>query len=186
MRSEDPCHLTLEPCVLRRKATSVWRAASTTSLSGAARRLDRCCKNVFEISGLHRWPGPAWHSGKAFQNGHSVTLASFRSLCMTALSNEKNTMQYLMRLVQVLVGAVLQNGGGHPQDCQDAPAWKRRSMWLGDPLEAHILSILEDGLESLIEAVEERQPMIEVALLAKRPVLQMPARDWDMRISRHE
>ena len=58
-------------------------------------------------------------------------------------------------------------------------------MWLGDPLEAHILSVLEYGLESLIEAVEERQPMIEVALLAKRPVLQMRSRKWDMRISRH-
>lgn len=105
---------------------------------------------------------------------------------MTALSDEKNKMQYLMRLVQVLVGAVLQNGGGHPQDCQDAPAWKRRPMWLGDPLEAHILPVLEDRLEGLIKAVEERQPMIEVALLAKRPVSQMPAREWDMRTSRHE
>lgn len=105
---------------------------------------------------------------------------------MTALSDEKNKMQYLMRLVQVLVGAVLQNGGGHPQDCQDAPAWERRSMWLGDPLEAHILPVHEDRLEGLIKAVEERQPMIEVALLAKRPVSQMPAREWDMRTSRHE
>ena len=122
------------------------------------------------------------------QDGHSrmIILSRWGPFCMTALSNEKNTMHYLMRLVQVLVGAVLQNGGGHPQDCQDAPAWERRSMWLGDPLEAHILSVLDDRLESLIEAVEERQPMIEVALLAKRPVSQMPAREWDMRISRHE
>ncbi len=53
-------------------------------------------------------------------------------------------------------------------------------MWLGNPSEAHILSVLENSLKSLVEAIEEHQPMIEVALLAKRPVSQMPFTEKDL------
>ena len=41
-------------------------------------------------------------------------------------------------------------------------------MRLRHPNKAHVLPILEDGLKSLIEAVEERQPVVEVALSPKR------------------
>ena len=62
-----------------------------------------------------------------------IILSRWGPFCMTALSNEKNTMHYLMRLVQVLVGAVLQNGGGHPQDCQDVPLGKGVPCGSGTP-----------------------------------------------------
>ena len=44
-------------------------------------------------------------------------------------------------------------------------------MWLRRPIKAHILSILKNGLEDLIEAVEERQPVVEVALETRRLLL---------------
>ena len=45
LRSEEPCHRTLEPCVFLRKATRVCSVALTTSLSEAASRLERCCNS---------------------------------------------------------------------------------------------------------------------------------------------
>lgn len=41
-------------------------------------------------------------------------------------------------------------------------------MRLRYPIKAYILPVLKNGLEGLIEAVEERQPVVEVALRPKR------------------
>ena len=53
LRSEEPCHRTLEPCVFLRKATRVCSVALTTSLSEAASRLERCCNS----SAIHKCTG---------------------------------------------------------------------------------------------------------------------------------
>ncbi len=71
----------------------------------------------------------------------------------------------------MLVRAVLQDGGGDPENGQDAPTRKGRCIRLRYPIEAHVLPVLEDGLKGLIEAVEERQPVVEVALRPKRLLL---------------
>ena len=44
-------------------------------------------------------------------------------------------------------------------------------MRLRYPIEAHVLPVFKDGLKCLIEAVEERQPVVEVALRPKRLLL---------------
>ena len=48
LRLAFPCQRTLDTCVFRTKATNACTVAATTSGSGAASRLVRCCPR-------HRW-----------------------------------------------------------------------------------------------------------------------------------